>query len=678
MNRLVENDGKDDRFRNDHRLIQAYREATNLDKKGLEALCPSYFQLSEISTRYEDEELIGEGGVKQVCRIFDNRTHRWVAMARLRHDRGPEFYDLFVNEAWLTSSLKHPNIINVHDVGVDSSGRPFFTMDLKGNTTLADLIKSSDRDRMALLRDFLKVCDAVAYAHSREIIHLDLKPENVQTDAYGEVLVCDWGLGKTITQDQEEDDATPSTEILDNMTLVGEVKGSPGYMAPEQVRSGETKDHRTDIFSLGCILHAILTGEPPFTGERRAILDATSRGRVEDPGEKYPEQEIPASLGAVTLKALAGSPVDRYQSVSELKHDLQRYLDGFSTHAEDSSFMKETRLFVSRNRTPVLISSLSLILLTVVSTLFVQKVDFLHRIVLQESQLADKYATQAEVANELYVETVSESKEQQRTLSRSLLSSVSNLKNRGIFDTPMKSIREALVLAEHAKALDPDSKSANYQLFALNLIQLNFKEALNFPLQEQHHRYGYMRLAEAFPEFDYQRTKRPSLDILCRFLERAREIEPNQSPVIERMISYDAALRSSKASYKRVILELLKYLNPGKAPMELEVSAESEVILRLSGPTRLIADPGGSGECVLRYLNPRSLSVESTGMVNLQEFNGLGIRELDLTGCQEFFLEGPLALRSIEAIIIDPRKHSPDDLRAWVQCPVEFEIIERP
>ena len=112
-------------YRNDHRLIQAYQEATRLDEKGLGGLCPSYMELSEISTRYEDEKLLGKGGVKEVFKTFDNRTRRWVAMARLRDERGPEFFDLFVNEAWLTSSLKHPNIISVHDVGIDFSGRPF-------------------------------------------------------------------------------------------------------------------------------------------------------------------------------------------------------------------------------------------------------------------------------------------------------------------------------------------------------------------------------------------------------------------------------------------------------------------------------------------------------------------------------------------------------------------------
>lgn len=114
-------------FKPDHRLIDAYEEATLLDEKGLEGLCPSYTELTEADTRYRDGELLGKGAVKEVYRTFNNHTKRWIAMARLRADRGAEFYDLFVHEAWLTASLSHPNIITVHDAGIDRDGRPFFT-----------------------------------------------------------------------------------------------------------------------------------------------------------------------------------------------------------------------------------------------------------------------------------------------------------------------------------------------------------------------------------------------------------------------------------------------------------------------------------------------------------------------------------------------------------------------
>lgn len=664
-------------YQNDHRLIQAYQEATKLDDEGLEALCPSYIELSETSKRYRDEELLGKGGVKEVYRIFDNHTRRWVAIARLRKDRGPEFYDLFVNEAWLTSSLNHPNIISVHDVGIDSSGHPFFTMDLKGNTTLAKVITTGDWSQRVLLRVFLKICDAVSYAHSQEIIHLDLKPENIQTDAFGEVLICDWGLGKIISDIETSTTVTASPDLLDNMTLVGQIKGSPGYMAPEQITGKADKDHRTDIFSLGCILHSILTTKPPFQGNPQEKLEATLRESVPDPCEKFPSLKIPPSLGAVTLKALEKSPDDRYRSVSDLKEEVLRYMEGFSTNAEDSSFLRETSLFVSRNRTPVLIAFLSLILLSVLSTLFIQRLDFLQESVDKESQLADQYATEAEVANQRHLETLSKSKEQQLALSRSLISSVKTLKSQGIFDSPMKSIREAVTLSEHALVLDPDSKAAKYQLFALHLIQLNCQKALKFPLPEDHGRYGYMTFAKAFPEFAYYREKRPPLHILCDFLKKARELEPNHSPIIERIISYDTSVRHSKDSYHTVILEFLKYLNPSDENIELVADTKnSELTLRTQSPIRLIADPGGSYECVLRYLNFRTLILECPARIDLTQLDKLPVQNLDLTKCPNFNLTEPLTLPALETITIDPEKHSSENLRKWIRGIRDFKIIQ--
>ncbi|MDQ8192200.1 serine/threonine-protein kinase [Roseibacillus persicicus] len=668
-----------DDFQNDYRLIQAYQEATQLEGDGLAGLCPSYLELSEIETRYEEQTLLGKGGVKAVYRTFDNRTRRWVAMARLKDGRGPEYYDLFVNEAWLTSSLNHPNIINVHDVGIDSSGRPFFTMDLKGNTTLGDLIAAQNRSRRSLLQDFMKVCDAMAYAHSRDIIHLDLKPDNIQSDDYGEVLVCDWGLGKLVSQVEEELDGISSTEAWDNMTLLGEIKGSPGYMAPEQVKSGGVKDHRTDIFSLGCILHAILTGEAPFTGDNHSMLSATTDAEIADPCEKYPSLKVPPSLGAVTLKALAKNPDDRYGSVSELKEEIQRYLDGFSTDAEAPNFLREARLFASRNRTPVLISFLSLIVLTVLSTLFIERVNELRQSVLNQSQLADQYASEAELANEKYFETLSKSKEQQLALSESLIFSTNRLKNRGIFDTPMKSIREAKELANHAYALNPDSNKAKYQIFALNIIQLNFAEALKEPLEKGSLRYPYVQLAESFPEFNYDRYRRPSLDELTEFLQEAGEIDLEQSPILERILSYDASLRGSKRAYERVVLQFVKYLNPGEEVIALEaLRSRSAFRLCSAGAIRLIADPGGSEQCVLRYLIPRSLVLEMEEEFDLAQLQGLGITKLDLTMCPNVRLEESLSLPSLNSIKIDPNHHSAELLRKWLTSSVSFEIVAEP
>jgi serine/threonine-protein kinase len=317
-----------DPYQPKRRLKGAYAEATLLNDAGLRALCPSYIELAGSSVRFQDSVLLGKGAVKDVFKTFNHHTQRWVAMARLREDRGPEFYDLFVHEAWLTASLNHPNIITIHDAGVDEAGRPFFTMDLKGKSSLANRIEQHKSEASRdLLQVFMKVCDAVAYAHSKGIIHLDLKPENIQADEFGEVLVCDWGLAKQVGEAVEGEDELPrSLRPIDNMTLMGEIKGSLGFMAPEQVIPGSVKDRRTDVFALGCLLHLIVAGEPPFTGTPNEILEATRTGKVKPPRQKYPERHIPEALEAVIMKATARSPADRYASAETLRDEIFNFL----------------------------------------------------------------------------------------------------------------------------------------------------------------------------------------------------------------------------------------------------------------------------------------------------------------------------------------------------------------
>ena len=361
----------------DQRLSEVFSEAHDLETHGLEGLCPAYSELLAAAVRYRDESLIGEGSVKEVYRVYDENLRRWVAMARLRPDRGPDFYDLFIREARLVATLTHPNIIKVQNMGVWEDGRPFFTMDLKGKTTLADAIQRAGRDDLhRMLQIFGKVCDAVAYAHDRGVLHLDLKPDNVQVDEFGEVLVCDWGLGKLVEEaEYEQDDAAPPAHIWGDMTLTGQIKGSPGFMAPEQVVVGAHKDHRSDVYALGCILHCILTGEPPFTGERESVLAHTVESAVPSPRLRYPERYLPASLDAVVVKATALKPEERYQSVGQLQAEIESYLSGFATDAEQPGFFREAKLFITRNRVPVAISLVSLWVIAVTSVLFVQHIE---------------------------------------------------------------------------------------------------------------------------------------------------------------------------------------------------------------------------------------------------------------------------------------------------------------
>ena len=185
-----------------------------------------------------------------------------------------------------TALLEHPNIISIHDIGLNDDGKPYFTMDLKTGDSLEDILKnlySGNQKYLQfytleeLLLIFLKIYDAVAYAHSKNILHLDLKPANIQVGDFGEVLVCDWGLGKIQSQNDTEnfEELLLDAGVLNAVTSQNDVVGTPGFMAPEQVIKDGDISPLTDIYALGCILYSIITYQRPLNGETEDILKKT-------------------------------------------------------------------------------------------------------------------------------------------------------------------------------------------------------------------------------------------------------------------------------------------------------------------------------------------------------------------------------------------------------------------
>jgi len=170
--------------------------------------------------------------------------------------------------------LNHPNIIKIHSIDLDEKKRPFFTMDLKNNYTLTDLV-TSGTSLPERIQVFIKICEAITYAHSQGVIHLDLKPDNIQCGNYGEVTVCDWGLAKReLTSEEEIDIAGHLVEVRDE-TLMGEIKGTLSFLAPEQVVSTGKYSAATDIYTLGCLLYFLLTDQYPYQGAKEKVLENT-------------------------------------------------------------------------------------------------------------------------------------------------------------------------------------------------------------------------------------------------------------------------------------------------------------------------------------------------------------------------------------------------------------------
>ncbi|MCH2206237.1 MAG: serine/threonine protein kinase [Lentisphaerales bacterium] len=330
-----------------------------------------YSEIRNLGERYGEPLLIGKGGMKQIFKVEDKTTGRFVAMAYVRKD-GEQANQRFLREARLTATLEHPNIMPVYDIGIDSNSKPFFTMKLTGDKSLQTLLQERQECNWPLVQKlnlFLSICEGVSYAHSRHLLHLDIKPGNILVGEFGEVLVCDWGLGK-ILFDEEEEGEYIDPSFFNEMTMDGVVKGTPGYMAPEQVnrKLGE-RDQRTDIYALGGILYALLSGEAPIKGDTvEDIFGKTTSGQVV-PLKNISGAKVPLTLDAVVMKALALNSAERYRTVETLIHDIESFLGGFSTVAENAGFLKNSYLLMKRHKT----STFFIGIIVLLSSVFVAK-----------------------------------------------------------------------------------------------------------------------------------------------------------------------------------------------------------------------------------------------------------------------------------------------------------------
>lgn len=403
--------------------------------------------------RYVNSQFLAEGGMKKVFCVEDSVTGKKLARAELQPEATASMAAAFMREAHLIANLQHPNIVSVQDLGKGANG-PWFTMTLITGTNLAEVISQKTKTLNELLDIFLKICDAVSYAHSQNVLHLDLKPENVQIGDFGEVILCDWGLAKYINA--EEDDY--QLDLLNTHTLHGVIKGTPGFMAPEQIDKKQTKSIQTDIFSLGAILYTMLESEAPFKGKN--LDDILKRTCETSPTFT----QTPEALQAVMLKALHKESKDRYLSVRNMQQDIEHYIAGFATAAENAGFLRQLQLFYRRN---LLVSNL---IICFVTTLVIGSLYFIDQIRTREQQALD-----AKSVAEQNLERFTQERKEKSIISRSFSDALA-LHSRANID--MYDFEAALNIVNEAVKKDPDNIEAWMQKGWSHFVRMEIEAAL--------------------------------------------------------------------------------------------------------------------------------------------------------------------------------------------------------
>jgi eukaryotic-like serine/threonine-protein kinase len=349
----------------------------------------------DAGSRYEVKQDVASGGMGTIFRVWDSDLRRNLAM-KVMHGKGvgsshasegsgappvdPERLGRFLEEAQITGQLDHPGVVPVHDLGIDSKGRCYFTMRFVRGRELKEVLDLAREakdgwTRTKVLGVILKVCEAMAYAHSKGVVHRDLKPANVMVGRFGETYVMDWGLARVLgrrdshdlrlkprvedasalslvrTVRRDETDSNPDSPLV---TMDGDVIGTPSYMAPEQARGKlEEVGPRSDVYSLGAILYYMHTGQAAYVRPGERVSPHTVLSRVLDappiPVEKLAPHE-PPELIAICEKAMARDPEQRYGSMLEVADDIQAFLENRVVRAYERGSLAEFKKWVVRNK----------------------------------------------------------------------------------------------------------------------------------------------------------------------------------------------------------------------------------------------------------------------------------------------------------------------------------------
>lgn len=595
-----------------------------------------YEKIASFEERYVDQQEIASGGMKRIYRAYDKKTDRYIAIARLISNK-ERHYGSFLAEARLNASLQHPNIIKVHEIGFYEE-QPYFTMELKVGDSLSGILeKLSSNDGeyrqkyslRALLEIYLKVCDAVSYSHSNATLHLDIKPDNIQVGDFGEVLLCDWGIAKYVGDPEIKGDSLLNQDFLADKTLDGEIRGTPGYMAPERIHKKEEADCQTDIYSLGALLYAILTLRNPFDGEIEDILASTVNGRILSPMERCPDQDIPAGLNAVVIKSMQVNKSERYSSVNELKADVSKYLEGFSTSAEDSSPFNELSLFIKRNKKSCAVGLVAVFVLVVSTGVFINSIQKeKNRAQASEKQALEnynKYLQEKEIAD------ISLESDPTSVLAEIKMKFLTNY-----LQEPVKTVEETLAALKRVEESNDFNPSLYEFMGDVLFICQRFDESYAM-LKKGHGRTATKNepLFDALEAIkDYKSDG--GLAPLSVVQKVAQVLDGNFSAQLLRLVIYDRQLRKNFDEHLEIIKLALKDDNPEWDMKGFSYDASTKTV-HIKGECRKLTQKFPTPERVVSKLSTievEHLRIENCKGIRNRHLVGMKLKSLDLRGMQ--------------------------------------------
>ncbi|MFG0289935.1 MAG: protein kinase [Rhodopirellula sp. JB044] len=671
-----------------HELYRASFEADQDEQKGENPsgdLNPLYNTMRKIRSRYSDPEFAGRGGMKEVYRVYDAKTARHVALARPLAKHGDDHFDAFLREAHLTARLQHPSVIDVYDIGVDEEGKPFFTMEFKRGQSLKDIVQDLSQGKRTdefLLRTrlgwFLRICEAVAYAHSRRVLHLDIKPGNIQIGEFGDAKLCDWGLGVVVP----DKCGLRDSEVLLDPDLYGplfvDVRGTPAYMAPEQKRRQTKKTVYMDIYALGCVLHELVFLKPCVDGE----CDV----RMVDPG-----------LIAIIEKATADDPASRYDDAQSLHDDVSRCLNGFSPAVESANLLREMGLFWRRHREACVTVLCASLALAIFVAYFVWQLNTRHqmaeaaRVKAVESRLAALDAkVEAEEARRFAEDSLAKyvaKKNEAELLVKKRQEAIISMMTGRVCDIALVSgsgYAEAIEMAiKHYDDLVADAPEHNPRLwrdkFWLHFLSQDFGAAVGL-LDEG--RKVDADLAVLAREYVLQCNEEGYLpteqfcDLLLNLVSRKTRLA-----LVHRMIEFDQRFPRSMEERLQIVSQWVRINNNHSPEIEVSYSPDSQSI-RLKGPIKRLSIRIGLDRLsasvkvnLLQSLRPIRLDLRETEIHDLSELAKMELMQVDIRQTPVKDLRPLHAIRSLRTVIVG-KDQLPE--KSVQELPVWIEVIEKP